>query len=80
MESQPGDRDYEAKMWFQSLDADAEIPIVWSKEIEGGMEVAIRVTVKKEATMRGRTYQAGDTEDFDLTIRPSGEVWLIDNM
>ena len=32
MESQPGDPDYEAKMWFQSLDADADIPIVWSGE------------------------------------------------
>jgi RNA polymerase sigma factor (sigma-70 family) len=80
MESQPGDRDYEAKMWFQSLDPDAEIPIVWSEDIEGGMELEFRVTLKEDATMRGRSYQAGDTEDIRITVRPSGDSWLIDNM
>lgn len=80
MESQPGDPDYEAKMWFQSLDPDAEIPIVWSEDIEGGMELEFRVTLKKDASMRGRTYCAGDTEDIRITVRPSGDLWLIDNM
>ncbi len=71
---------YEGKMWFQSLDPDAEMPIVQTEEIEGGINLVWRVTLKQDATMGGRTYHAGDTEDIEVTIRPSGDSWLIDNM
>ena len=80
LEAGPDDERYEGRMWFQSLDPDAEMPIVRTREIEGGMELAWRVTLKKDASMGGRTYLAGDTEEIEVTVRPSGDSWLIDNM
>jgi len=80
LEAGPDDERYEGRMWFQSLDPDAEMPIVRTEDIEGGIELAWRVTLKKDATMGGRTYRAGDTEEVEVTLRPSGDSWLIDNM
>jgi len=81
LEAGPDDLEhYEGKVWFQSLDPDADMPIVRTREIEGGIELAWRVTLKKDANMGGRTYQAGDTEEIEVTVRPSGDSWLIDNM
>ena len=81
LEAGPDDPErYEGKVWFESLDPDAEMPIVRTREIEGGIELEFRVTLKKDATMGGRTYLAGDTKDIDVTLRPSGDSWLIDNM
>jgi len=71
---------YEGKLWFQSLDPDAEMPVVRTEDIEGGIILAWRVTLKKDVTMGGQTYRAGDTEEIEVTVRPSGDSWLIDNM
>ncbi|UCD50932.1 MAG: sigma-70 family RNA polymerase sigma factor [Phycisphaerales bacterium] len=81
LEAGPDDLEYyEGKVWFQSLDPDAEMPIVQTREIEGGVQLVWRVTLRKDATMGGRTYYAGDTEEIEVTVRPSGDSWLIDNM
>lgn len=56
------------------------MPIIRTREIEGGIELVWRVTLKQDATMAGRTYHAGDTEEIEVTLRPSGDSWLIDNM
>ena len=45
-----------------------------------GTEIAWRVTFKKDVTMEGHTFLAGDTFQLDPTLRKSGGSWLIDGM
>jgi hypothetical protein len=71
--------EYEMKLWLQSLDPDAEMPIVETVEGEGGLGVTWQVTFKKDVTMSGQTFRAGDTFNLDATLRKSGDSWLIDN-
>ena len=39
-----------------------------------------RVTLKKDVTVAGRTFHAGDTQDVEVILHRSGDSWLIDNM
>ncbi|MBN1507121.1 MAG: sigma-70 family RNA polymerase sigma factor [Sedimentisphaerales bacterium] len=71
---------HQMKLWFQSLDPDAEIPIVEVKETEDGVSVVWRVTFKRDVTMEGHTFSAGDMHDLDGNLRQSGESWLINGM
>ena len=71
----------EGKRFFQSLDPEADMPILSTKQTEdGGTAVTVRLTQKKEATMGGQTLPAGTTHDVEMTLRRSGNSWLIDNM
>ncbi|MCU0916467.1 MAG: hypothetical protein MUC88_18165 [Planctomycetes bacterium] len=78
----PGQKQYaEGKRWFQSLDPDAEMPIVSTEQTaDGGTKVVWRVTLKKDATAGNQTFRAGDTHDIEVTLRRAGDSWLIDNM
>ena len=70
------------KLWLQSLDADAEMPIIETVEDRGAMKVTWQVTFKKDVTVTeggGHTFRAGDTYNLDATLRKSGDSWLIDN-
>jgi RNA polymerase sigma factor (sigma-70 family) len=71
--------EYEMKLWLQSLDPDAEMPIIETIEDEGAMKVTWQVTFKKDVTAHGQTFRAGDTYNLDATLRRSGDSWLIDN-
>lgn len=70
--------EYEFKVLLQSLDPDAEMPIASTEETERGTSVAWQATFKKDVTMAGHTFRAGDTFDLDATLRKSGDSWLID--
>jgi RNA polymerase sigma-70 factor (ECF subfamily) len=72
--------EYEMKLWFQSLDPDAEMPIIESVEDQGAMKMTWQVTFKKDVTLGGQTLRAGDTYNLDATLRRSGDSWLIDNL
>ncbi len=39
----------------------------------------MQVTFKKDVTMSGQAFRAGDTFSLDATLRKSGDSWLIDN-
>jgi len=75
--------EYQMKLWLQSFDPDAEMPIVESIEDQGVMKLTWQVTFKKDATIsehgQGQTFRAGDTFNLDATLRKSGDSWLIDN-
>jgi RNA polymerase sigma-70 factor (ECF subfamily) len=73
---------YEMKLWLQSLDPDADMPIIESVEEQGAMKMTWQVTFKKDVTVSeggGPTFHAGDTYNLDATLRQSGDSWLIDN-
>jgi len=70
---------YEMKVWLQSLDPDAEMPIVETMEDQGAMKMTWQVTFKKDVTLGGQAFRAGDTFNLDATLRRSGDSWLIDN-
>jgi len=84
LNADPGDpkqrSEYEMKLWLQSLDPDAEMPITSTNETEHGTEIAWQVTFKKDVTVGGQTFRAGDTFELDATLRKSGDSWLIDGM
>ncbi len=72
--------EYGVKMLFQSLDPEAEMPMLSVEETEHGTSVVWQVTFKSEFSIEGHTFNAGDTMDFDGTLRRSGDSWLIDNL
>lgn len=78
--AEPGDREYDVKVWFQSLDPDADMPVLSIKEDARGTRVAWEVTFKRECVMEGHTFYAGDTMELDATLQESDGKWLIDNI
>lgn len=72
--------EYEVKLFFESLDPDAEMPMLSVEETEHGTSVVWQVAFKSEFTMQGHTFNAGDTMEFDGTLRQSGDSWLIDSL
>jgi RNA polymerase sigma factor (sigma-70 family) len=71
---------YQMKLWLQALDPDAEMPIIEVKEGERGTEVTWQVTYKKDVTIDGHTFRAGDTFNLDATLRQVDGSWLIDGI
>ena len=62
----------EGKRWSPSLDPDAEMPIISTRQTEdGGTVVVWRVTVKKDVTLGKQAFHAGDTQDVEVTVRRS---------
>ncbi len=87
LNADPADPDqrseYDMKVWLQSLDPDAEMPIIETKEDGDALGVTWQVTFKKDVTVRaggGQTFRAGDTYNLDATVRRSGDSWLIDGL
>lgn len=77
----PDQRDnYQMKLWLQALDPDAEMPIIEVKEGPRGREVTWQVTYRKDVTLAGQTFRAGDTFNLDATLRKSDDSWLIDGI
>ncbi len=70
--------EYEMKLFLQSFDPDAEMPIL-SLEQTGGGRTSIfwQVTFKREATSRDRTFHAGDTFEMRANLRQIDGSWLI---
>lgn len=72
--------EYEFKLLLQSLDPDAEMIVTSVEEVERGTSVSWQATFKKDVTMAGHTFRAGDTFELDATLRKSGDSWLIDGI
>jgi RNA polymerase sigma factor (sigma-70 family) len=75
----PSHPDYEAKSWLQSFDPNVEMPIVRKEQTPYGMKVVWLCTFKKDVTIEGHTFRAGQTMELDATLKKSGDSWLIDN-
>lgn len=71
---------YEMKLWLQSLDPQAEMPVTSIEQTERGTSVAWQVTFKNDVTMEGHTFRAGDTWELDASLQRSGDSWLIDGL
>jgi RNA polymerase sigma factor (sigma-70 family) len=77
----PDQRDsYEMKLWLEALDPDAEMPIVEVNEGPHGTSVTWQVTYKKDVTVAGQTFHAGDTFNLDATLCQVDGSWLIDGI
>ena len=80
--SDPSQRDeYEMKLWVQSLDPDAEMPILdIREETDGVVSIDWEVTFKSDFTMQGHTFTAGESVTLDAVLVKSDGKWLIDNL
>ena len=75
--------EYEMKLWLQSLDPDAEMPIIETTEDRGrhGGDVAGDLQKGRDGEAGGgQTFRAGDTYNLDASLRQSGDSWLIDGL
>ena len=50
------------------------------QQAEQGTSVSWQVSFKKDVTMGGQTFHAGDMFELDATLRQSGDPWLIDGI
>lgn len=76
----PDDSEYEMKVWFESLDPDAEMPVTMRPESPSGIGVAWLVTFKRDFTMKGHLFPAGSQMELDATLVERGGKWLIDGI
>lgn len=63
--------EHEMRLWFQSFDPDAQMPITSMNETDRGTSIAWRVTFKRDVTAGGQTFHAGDTFELDAALRKS---------
>jgi len=75
----PDDSEYGFKLLFQSLDPDAEMPIVEMEETLAGTNVVWLVTFKRDFSIQGTDFPAGSQMDLDATLVECDGKWLIDN-
>jgi glyoxylate utilization-related uncharacterized protein len=80
--SDPRQRDkYEMRMWLQSFDPQAEMPIIETKQkADGVVEITWEVVFKKDLTMEGQTFTAGQTMNLDAQLVKSDGKWLINGL
>lgn len=73
---------YEMRQWLQSFDADAEMPILDMKETaEDSISIDWKVTFKRDFTMDGQTFNAGQTMTLDASlVRADDGRWLINGI
>jgi hypothetical protein len=72
---------YQIKLALEAIDPDKPAEDVSTNELpDGQMKVVWRVTLKAGFAVKGHVYAAGDTMEYDATLRrtPDGR-WLIDN-
>ena len=75
----PDDSEYGFKLLFQSLDPDAEMPIVEMEETLTGTNVVWLVTFKRDFSIQGTDFPAGSQMNLDATLVEHEGKWLIDN-
>ena len=75
----PEDPVYDAKLWLQSFDSEAEMPIVSIEQTSAGTKVVWLVTIKSDFVMEGTFFQAGSQIELDATLVERDGKWLIDN-
>ena len=81
--SDPRQRDkYETRMWLQSFDPEAKMPIIETKQkADGVVEITWEVVFKKDLTMEGQTFTAGQKMTLDASlVRTDDGRWLINGI
>ncbi len=80
--SDPRQRDkYETRLWLQSFDPEAKMPIIETKQkADGVVEITWEVVFKKDLTMEGQTFTAGQTMNLDASLVKSDGRWLINGL
>jgi len=80
--SDPRQRDkHETRLWLQSLDPEAKMPIIETKQkADGVVEITWEVVFKKDLTMEGQTFAAGQTMNLDAQLVKSDGKWLINGI
>jgi len=72
---------YETRMWLQSFDPEAKMPIIETKQkADGVVEITWEVVFKKDLTMEGQTFTAGQTMNLDAQLVKSDGKWLINGL
>ncbi len=79
MDADADNSKYDLKMWLMSFDPDAEMPVQVTEVAPRVLKVSWLATFKKEFTMKGHTFLAGDTLELDATLKQIEDKWLIDN-
>jgi RNA polymerase sigma-70 factor (ECF subfamily) len=70
---------YGMKIWFESLDPDAEMPVTIKEQGPEGINVVWLVTFKHEFTIQGKVFSPGSQMELDATLVERDGKWLIDN-
>jgi hypothetical protein len=75
---------YETRMWLQSFDPEAKMPIIeTNQKADGVVEITWEVVFKKDLTitMEGQTFTAGQTMTLDADlVRTDDGRWLINGI
>lgn len=72
---------YEMKLFLQSFDPDAEMPILSQEQSGGGRtHVSWQVTFKREAVRGDRAFHVGDTFEMRANLRQVDGSWLIEDI
>jgi beta-lactamase regulating signal transducer with metallopeptidase domain/HEAT repeat protein len=68
------------RMLLESIDTEKPITIVEKDEKDGRCSVVWKVTFKRDVTIEGQTFRAGDTFDLDGNLKEVEGRWLIEGI
>lgn len=73
---------YEMRLWLQSFDPDAKMPIIeTNQKADGVVEITWEVVFKRDLTMEGQTFTAGQTMTLDASlVKTDDGRWLINGL
>jgi len=80
LQLQPGDFAYDAKLWYQALDPDADMSLIEQNDTPDGVEIVWLVTLKTDVNLRGKQIDAGEQGRLGATVIPVDGQWLIDSI
>ncbi|MHC4888966.1 MAG: RNA polymerase sigma factor [Planctomycetota bacterium] len=79
--SEQGQFQFQMRLWFQALDADAEMPVLDVKQLaDGGVRINWQVTLKKDFALPDHSFSAGETTELSAELVERDGKWLFNSL
>jgi len=79
--SEQGQFQFQMRLWLQSLDPDVEMPVLDVKQLaDGELSIIWQVTLKKDFTLQGHFFSAGETIELSGKLVEKDGKWLFNSL
>jgi RNA polymerase sigma-70 factor (ECF subfamily) len=79
--SEQGQFQFQMRLWLQSLDPDAEMPVLDVKQLaDGEVSIVWQVTLKKDFTLQEHSFSAGEKIELSGKLVERDGKWLFNSL
>jgi RNA polymerase sigma-70 factor (ECF subfamily) len=80
-QSENGQFQFQMKLWLQSLDPDAEMPVLYTEPTaDNGLRISWQVTLKTDFTFPEHAFSAGETTELSGELIEIDGKWLFNSL